>query len=114
MQYPIGCDTTRKRIEYVIRLVELVRRIHILFGLWYRQPITEAQYNNQLSQMPDKIETWVRNNYPYKPQLTKSDWDGFVDIYKSKTVTLLKQRNIHFELLRTVTAWDNDADIGDI
>lgn len=114
MQYPTVCDTTRKKIEFIFRMIELLRKVHNSMGLWYRQPITQTQYNNQLGQLPTKIANWISTNYPYKSQLTQSDWDEFIAIFRAKTHILMSQREIHVGDLKIVITWDNDADLDDV
>lgn len=69
IQFPSGVDTALEKYAYCQRAFEKLNNIYSFFGIWYRQGITQNQYNN----LPDKI----RIKYPYKTQLTESDWHDF-------------------------------------
>lgn len=94
INFPIDCDTPRRRTEYCYRAEELLRRLHNHMGWWYRgfdflrdaegrlvrdpdgkvildlnAPWTQTQYNH----LPQKL----KNRYPYQTQLPQAEWDDF-------------------------------------
>ena len=69
MRFPVDCDTPAQRMEYGYRAQELLRLLHNAMLYWSKVEVTEAQWQK----LPQKI----KNRYPYKPQLTKGEWNDF-------------------------------------
>lgn len=69
LTFPIDCDTPAKRTEYCYRAQELLRRLHNGMGKWYKEGLTQTQWNK----FPQKI----KNRYPYAAQLSQADWGDF-------------------------------------
>jgi len=92
--WPVDCDTPAKRTEYCYRAQELIRLIHNGMGKWYREGLTEAQWNN----FPQKIKT----RYPYVAYLSRADWYDFTStlfepIHNRIVEKLLQQRALLFD-----------------
>ncbi len=70
MKYPVGCDTPRERISYLLEAMERLRRLHNAIGTWRREGLTQAQHD----QIPQKIKTL----YPADLKLSEANWNKFV------------------------------------
>lgn len=105
--YPANCDTTGKKMAFLERLKKKVILLHNGMGKWHGEGLTEIQYN--------KLPLKVKNIFPYKPQLSTSDYDKFkngiyrklLNVYHDK---LGEERNLAREDENT---WNPDID-GDI
>jgi hypothetical protein len=69
VNFPETCTTDASRMAWCFRAQEKLRLVHNGISKWYDSGLSEAAY----SQFPTKI----KNRYPYKPQLSKADWDDF-------------------------------------
>ncbi len=103
LRYPADCDTPRRRTEYAYRAQELLRLLHNTMGKWYREGLTESQW--------DRFPQKIKNRYPYKARLNQAEWDDFTanvfqPISNRITERLLENR----ELLKQSTAWQIDIE----
>lgn len=94
LTFPVDCDTPAKRTEYCYRAQELLRLIHNGMGRWYREGLTQAQW--------DKFPQRIKNRYLYTAQLSQADWYDFTQnvfepISGRITGKLLAQRALLFE-----------------
>ena len=105
--FPAGCDNPGKRIAWCERAEEKVRIVHNKMGEWYEIGLTLTEYN----QFPNK----VKNKYPYAPQLSETDWQGFVlNVYRKVIKAIMTARNIEWDNAKQDnTTWSPDLD-GDI
>ena len=69
LTFPVDCDSPRRRTEYCYRAQELLRLIHNGMGRWLREGLTVQQWQR----FPQRL----KNRYPYKPQLSKAEWEDF-------------------------------------
>ncbi len=103
--FPVDCVTPAERIEYATRAEELLRQIHNRVGKWFKEGITQAEW--------DKLPLRVKNRLPYKPQLTKAEWDGFVSIlFLPASQNISEGIVTQKELLKQSTHWT--INLGDL
>ena len=105
----------------------VLRLIHNRFGYWFKNGITQTQYNKGVlllahilkrmkypGQTITQLVTDIGNKYPYVPQLSQDDWNKFknedfnpLSYELSGIITDLKDE------MKTITDWDL-SDIPDI
>lgn len=90
LKFPINCVSIQDRTEYCYRAQEVLRLEHNVVGKWFREGITEAEYNT----LSEKTKAVL----PFKKQLTKVEWETFLAMIfepmSSKiTVDLLQNRD---------------------
>jgi len=100
--FPANCNSPRERTEYCYRAQELLRLVHNGMGKWYREGLTESQW--------DKFPNRLKNRYPYKAQLTKKDWDEFGDLFYKLSSKITEKLLENRELLKQSVAWTIDVD----
>ena len=119
--YPIDCDTSAKKTEWIYAAQELLRHIHNLFSYWLHNSITQAQYNNPpLPVVPENLRpmvrtafTYLKSKYPFKVQLTQMDWDKFIDEdFTPRSRKISGQIGIQRALLKNSVKWT--INIGEI
>jgi len=94
LRFPVDCDTPAKRTEYCYRAQELLRGLHNGMRKWYRDGLTQNQWN--------KLPQRIKNRYPYTAQLSQADWDDFTEkvfmpISGKIGVNIVTQRALLFE-----------------
>lgn len=99
LEFPIDCETPADRIEYCYRANELLRKLHNVFGKWYREGLSQSAY--------DKLPVKIKNKYSYVPQISRKIWDDFLAVYfdpisKKITAKIIEHKHILFESTR----WD--------
>ena len=92
MDYPNNCTTAQQKMEFLYRAQELLRQMHNVFSRWLHVGYTQAQYDDMeagiinfcandgvtVSQAEaNRVAAFIRNNFPYKPKLTNTDWQDF-------------------------------------
>lgn len=96
--FPQDCDTPAKRTEYCYRAEELLRRLHNGMGKWYREGLTQTQWDN----FPQKI----KNRYPYVSQLSQADWDDFTEnVFELISARIIEKLLQQRALLYESTTW---------
>lgn len=116
-QWPVDCDTPRKRLQFCLRFKEVLRRIYNGFGKWRREGLTTAQYDKlvaatahfiQKIENPsaniETIKDTVRAQFPYTQQLLEADWLRFRNkVWKARSAIaeamVVEQRTIVAQLL---------------
>lgn len=99
INYPVDCDSPRKKTEWLYRAQELLRLLHNVFSKWLREGLTQVQY--------DKLPQKVKNRYPYKPQLTLQDWNKFYrKDFRPRNDKICTQMNIQRAQLKESTVWN--------
>ena len=117
--YPGGCNTPTKKTEWLYAAQERLRHVHNLFGHWFKNPITQAQYDNPpLPDIPDALKpavrrafTYLKNKYPYKPQLTREDLDKFQrEDFQPRADKIVTQILIQRRSFKQSTTWDIEVE----
>ena len=67
--YPKGCDSPRRRTEFLYGLQEKLRVLHNVFSKWLHEGLTIEEYN--------ALSKKFQGKYSYVKQLSKVDWDKF-------------------------------------
>lgn len=100
--FPSNCNTPEERTGFCYRAQELLRLIHNGMGRWFREGLTENQW--------DRFPQRIKNRYPYKPKLSQAEWDDFYrlfEIIQDRVIQpLLKNR----ELLKSSGKWPVDPE----
>lgn len=91
MNYPSGCTSLRARLHCCLFIEEVLRKIHNRFGYWYKNGITQTQYDKGVTvlahvlkrikypgQTIAALKTAIQNKYPYVAQLSSADWVMFI------------------------------------
>lgn len=76
MQYPIDCDTPRRRTEFCYACQEKLRWLHNAMWYWLNTDVTQVQWG--------KLPLRIRNRYVYKPRLTRQEWEDYRDNIEQK------------------------------
>ena len=60
LTFPGNCITSSERTEYCYRAQELLRKLHNIFGKWFKEGITqtydEGRFKEIYNRYPEKIE----------------------------------------------------------
>lgn len=83
--YPVQIDTPWEKVRYLFRLREYLRLLHNFSGLWYREGLTQDQYDNGVDAGILKgkagqtfiLTSQVKSQYPYTHQITKEQLGNF-------------------------------------
>ena len=98
LTFPQDCDTPAKRIEYCYRAQELLRRLHNGMGKWYREGLTQTQWN--------KFPQRIKYRYSYQAQLSQLEWDDFTsNVFEPISQRIIEKLLENRELLTQSTAW---------
>ena len=116
--YPGSIDTPWKKVQYILRLKEYLRLLHNYAGYWYRNGLTQDQYDNgidsgDLSGEPGTqfvLTAQLKTAYPYRQNISKAAFDNFINTEwepRHSTVSLainddvkkLKDNNLYDSIL---------------
>jgi hypothetical protein len=101
--FPENCITDASRMAWCYRAQEKLRLVHNGFGKWFRDGLTENQYN----QFPNKI----KNRYPYEFQVNESTWDDFQEnIFDPLSQAITDELLIARGEAKESTFWNPDID----
>lgn len=99
LEFPIDCLTPAERTEYCYRAQELLRKLHNVFGRWFKEGITQVLWN----QLPEKL----KDKYPYVPQLLQKKWEDFVEnIFEPKSNKIVGNLLQYRQDLKNSIKWD--------
>jgi len=91
-------NTPRKKTEWLYHAQELLRLLHNIFSKWLHEGLTQAEYDA----LPQKI----KSRYPFKPQLTKADWDKFYrEDFRPRSDKICAQIGVQRKELKQSTSW---------
>jgi len=87
LTYPIAIDTPWKKVQYILRLKEYLRMIHNFAGYWYRNGLTQDEYDNgidagELSGMAGTtivLTSQLKAKYSYHASITKTQLGNFIN-----------------------------------
>ncbi len=87
LNYPARADTAIKRYAYAYRVKEHMRMLHNLIGLWFREGLTQDEYDNgvagtRLSGLEARkfvLANRVKAAQPFKAQITVEEFRFLVD-----------------------------------
>ena len=71
IKYPDGCNTPRRKTEYLYKAQEELRILHSIFSKWLHEGLSKDEQG--------QISESIRVKYPYCEKLSKVDWDRFKD-----------------------------------
>lgn len=98
IKYPVDCDSPRKKTEWLYRAQELLRLLHNIFGKWYREGLTQVQY--------DKLPQKIKDKYSYKVQLAESKWKQFLnEDFEPRSQKISNQICVQREQLKQSNTW---------
>jgi len=104
--FPANCTTDASRMAWCYRAQEKLRKFHNVMGKWFRGGITETVWNK----LPNKAKA----RYPYKAQLTETEWRDFENVvFRTISTTITSALLANRELAKNSTYWSVDLD-GDI
>ncbi len=99
LEFPIDCTTPAERTEYCYRAQELLRKIHNVFGRWFKEGITQTVWNK----LPQKL----KNKYPYTSQLPHEQWEDFVhNIFEPISNKIVEKLLQHRQNLKDSIRWN--------
>lgn len=105
INYPGDCGSPRRKMEYLYRAQELLRKLHNVFVTWRETGLTQAQYD----ELPNKI----RQNYPYVAQIDMATWKKFHDEEFLPRSDEINEDILQYRAaLKQSTQWN--IDVGDI
>ena len=106
INFPANCTTDASRMAWCYRAQEKLRLVHNGFGKWFREGLTENQY--------DKFPNKVKNRYPYTEQAIEADWEDFQEnVFKPISDVIITVMLIARGEAKESTYWNPDLD-GDI
>lgn len=110
INFPGNCTTPREHMAWCERAFKLLLLVHNGMGEWRKTGISNTAW--------DKFPVGIKNNFPYKAQITKAEFKNFfVNYYKPKEEAIHEARNEAKEsfkqLARASTKYSPDLD-GDI
>ncbi len=70
VKYPSDCKADSDKMEYLYSVQEKLRLLHNAFARWYKEGLTQQQYNL----LPEKI----RDKYKYVEELLFEDFKRFI------------------------------------
>jgi len=114
--YPVDCVTSEQRWRFLESFQELLRLVHNVLGLWYREGITRDEYDNGIldSRIGETrgeliiIPPVIKNLVPYTPKLSEARWNTFVQWHMSAVAKIDGQRKIHLRDARSDRTWPHD------
>jgi len=113
LSYPAGCDTPRRKIEYLFRATELIRLLQNKMVFWKNNDITEHQYHNFLDNFEEPlIAEKMKIRYPYAVRLTQVKYDDFWEkVYRNLEDKIHQQLGVQKNALRQLTTWPQDLGV---
>lgn len=97
--FPGDCITPAEQTEYSYRAQELLRLLHNTFGKWFREGLTQTEYD----ELPGKLKT----KYEYTEKLSKKDWDKFQDEdFEPRSTEIMSKLIENRHVLFESTKWD--------
>jgi len=102
LTYPSDCITSEARWRYLISYVERLRLIHNIMGLWFREGISQAEYDTGVADsrigesrgeivvLPNR----VKSIFPYTAQLNQAQWDQFIQWFMTTRSYLQQDLNM--------------------
>ena len=101
--FPGDCTTPTDRTEYCYRAQELLRKLHNVFGRWYREGITQNVWN--------QLPVGLRTTYPYKAQLTQIEWESFFNTtFEPKSNKITEKLLLYRQSLKDSVQWIIDIE----
>lgn len=94
MKYPTNCDTTAKKLVFLIRAQGLMRVLYKAMTHWRYQGITQSQYSNMATVLGNlaadadiavtnpaqltSVADWIKSRVKYAEFLTKNQYDAYL------------------------------------
>ncbi|GAH06003.1 unnamed protein product [marine sediment metagenome] len=99
LEFPVDCITAAERTEYCYRAQELLRKLHNVFGRWFKEGITQIVW--------DKLPQKLKNKYPYVSQLSQDQWTDFqINIFEPKSNKIVEKLLLHRQDLKDSRRWN--------
>lgn len=116
--FPVDCVTAEQRWRFLESFQELLRLVHNVLGLWYREGITRDEYDNGIldSRLGETrgeiivIPNVIKNLAPYTPKLGQARWDAFVQWHMNALIKIDQQRKIYIYSARSDRTWSHNFD----
>ena len=124
LQYPVDCDTPRKRIQFLLRFQYVLRIVHNGFGKWLNSGVSLTKYNDMVhalahflqkteypGQTVENLETQIKAKYPYVAQISETVWRQFLteDFYPRHFLINSKIPGLRGQL-RELLEWSEQID----
>jgi hypothetical protein len=120
ISYPGNCKTNVKRNEYLLIRQEKLRLMHNAVGKWYREGITQAEYDDGINLVdphydpPDivvQLPSTVKTLAPYKAQLNETEWIKFKNNWwEPRQAEVVAETLKYRKLICQSSTWTPDLD----
>ncbi|MFX0194522.1 MAG: hypothetical protein ACFFCW_00245 [Candidatus Hodarchaeota archaeon] len=125
VQFPIDCDTPRKKHQFCVRFQEILRLVHNAFGRWYRVGLTQIQYDKlvyglahflQKTEYPlatiTQLQNQIMTKYPYVAQLSEADWTKFlVEDFEERSGMISGLVANNRDEMKSLLEWSEELDL---
>jgi hypothetical protein len=118
--YPAPITTPSEKVRYILRLKEYLRLLHNYAGLWYREGLTQNQYDNGVDSsliagtpgqqfvLTDQIKT----QYPYQQNISKPTYDDFIVTEWSRRFHIVEDEiHSHVDSISADATFDDILDL---
>lgn len=102
INYPVNCDSSRKKTEFLYKAQEDLRLLHNIFSKWLHEGLTRKEYEG----IPDIL----KKKYPFVDlKLSKINWDRFQkEDFTSRSNKICQEICVQRAVLKSSTAWPID------
>ena len=120
LTYPEQIDTPWKKVQYILRLKEYLRLLHNYAGYWWRNGLTQDEYDNGVdaSELAGEEGTTVvltaqlKTKYPYRETITKEQLSNFVNSeWEPRMATVNFEIQDKVKNLKNVSTYDSLLDL---
>jgi len=85
--YPAPVNTPWKKVQYIFRLKEYLRLLHNYAGYWWRNGLTQDEYDNGIDSgliagEPGQqfvLTDQIKAQYPYQPNIGQNAYKNFIE-----------------------------------
>ena len=104
LKFDESCTTPEKKTGFAYRAQEVLQLEHNIIGKWFREGITQAEY--------DQLAQSKKDAFPYTTNhLSKKDCRKYQnEMHEPKSQIIIKGITDNRQLLKDSIAWDIDLD----
>jgi len=120
LRFPETATTARQRLHFLLRLKKRVEMLHNLIGLWHREGLSRAEWDDGVEEsrlggagatrVP--FPTSIRARFAYQPRITRAQFANMIgrefDGRMTEVLTAMAALEDQFHL---DASWDGDIDL---
>jgi len=120
LRFPETATTARQRLAFLLRLKKRVEMLHNLIGLWHREGLSRAEWDDGVEESRVggvgatrvRFPPSIRARFAYQPRITRAQFANMIgrefDGRMTEVLTAMAALEDQFHL---DASWDGDIDL---